>query len=226
MLLSTFDSLVTVKTYMFCRFTGIHIIAKDRFGWKCFFRSTWWGKRRMFTLMDWQVVSLLGQFSYIDTYEGMNVRLDHIHGLHAVDVLLHGVAFIDYLNAEKLFQSFLATRDERYICKLARLLYRRKNGMAVKRIRLDSAQMLGTELWYSYIKSQFSIYFPHFFKKIDADNIEDYDILESMNSQIRALTQGDVTKEQIINNTDCWRALTELDAKAREAAEFEKKYGK
>ena len=46
------------------------------------------------------------------------------------------------------------------------------------------------------------------------------------NVQLRALTQGDVTKEEMIKNMDCWRALTELNEKAREAAEFETKYGK
>ena len=41
-----------------------------------------------------------------------------------------------------------------------------------------------------------------------------------MNAQIRALTGGDITKEAAILQMDCWRALTELDAKAREAEEI------
>ena len=44
-----------------------------------------------------------------------------------------------------------------------------------------------------------------------------------MNNQIRALTEGDVTKENEILALDTWRALTELDAKAREAEEFKLK---
>ena len=47
-------------------------------------------------------------------------------------------------------------------------------------------------------------------------------ILDQMNVQIRALTGGDVTKEEAVMKMDCWRALTELDAKAREAAEIKK----
>ena len=43
-----------------------------------------------------------------------------------------------------------------------------------------------------------------------------------MNAQVRALTDGDVTKEQQVFDTDCWRALTELDQKAREAEEYRK----
>ena len=40
---------------------------------------------------------------------------------------------------------------------------------------------------------------------------------ESMNAQIRALTDGDVTKEPQVLATDVHRALTELDAKIRDA---------
>lgn len=43
-----------------------------------------------------------------------------------------------------------------------------------------------------------------------------------MNAQIRALTAGDITKEARVLEMDCWRALTELDAKAKEAEEMRK----
>ena len=39
----------------------------------------------------------------------------------------------------------------------------------------------------------------------------------------RALTDGDITKQQAVFETDCWAALTELDEKAREAEEFKQK---
>ena len=37
-----------------------------------------------------------------------------------------------------------------------------------------------------------------------------------MDAQIRALTKGDITKEKEILALDTWRALTELNAQARE----------
>ena len=46
------------------------------------------------------------------------------------------------------------------------------------------------------------------------------ELRQAMNAQIRALTGGDITKEAAILQMDCWRALTELDAKAREAEEM------
>jgi uncharacterized protein YbjQ (UPF0145 family) len=50
--------------------------------------------------------------------------------------------------------------------------------------------------------------------------------MDRMNAEIRALTGGDITKEQAVLEMDCWRALTELNEKAREAQEFKKKYAK
>ena len=37
-----------------------------------------------------------------------------------------------------------------------------------------------------------------------------------MDAQIRALTKGDITKEKEILSLDTWRALTELNAQAKE----------
>ena len=48
------------------------------------------------------------------------------------------------------------------------------------------------------------------------------DLQDAMNAQIRALTKGDVTKEKEILAMDCWRALTELDAQAREYEEIQR----
>ena len=47
-----------------------------------------------------------------------------------------------------------------------------------------------------------------------------------MNAEIRALTGGDITKENQVLSMDCWRALTELNEKAREAQEWNEKYGR
>ena len=43
-----------------------------------------------------------------------------------------------------------------------------------------------------------------------------------MNAQIRALTGGDITKEREVLKMDCWRALTELDAKAKDYEDMRK----
>ena len=47
----------------------------------------------------------------------------------------------------------------------------------------------------------------------------------NIDTQIRALTKGDITKESEILALNALRALTELDAQAREYDELQKKYG-
>lgn len=227
-LLATFADTAVVKTYMFIRFTGLHVVKRDRFGWRCYVRTGFCGMKRVpVTLAAWQIEYFLKIFDYIDSYVDMGVRLDDVRGLHAVDVNLHGVRFIDYLNAEKYYQAYCVNQDDRFLHNIALELYRKKDGSKVKKIRLDKAQLLGVFLWYSYAKDIFAKSFPHLFKRTDdmAEN-EEYNFLASVNVQIRALTDGDVTKEQQIFDTDCWRALTELDAKARETEELKKQMKK
>ena len=225
-LLATFADTTIVKTYMFVRFTGLHIVKRDRFGWRCYVRTGLCGMKRVpVTLAAWQIEYFLKNFDYIDSYVGMGVRLDDVRGLHAVDVNLHGVRFIDYLNAEKYYQAYCVNYDDRFLKNMALELYRKKNGGKVSNIKLDRAQLLGVFLWYSYVKDVLAKSFPHFFRRTDTMTEND-NFIDSVNVQIRALTDGDVTKEQQIFDTDCWRALTELDAKARETEELKKQMKK
>lgn len=223
--LATFEP-TSAKVYMICRFSGLHIIKRTYRGWECFVRTGLLGRRKFVFLQTWQIQSFLEQMKFVDTYEGMGVRLDSIHGFRAVDILLHNVAFIDYLNIEKYYQLYLMNSGEsQLLLRIANILYRDRRGHAAKIGFLDSAEQTGIFLWFSYIKSEFSKQFPHFFRPIAAEDVQDYDLIGSINAQIRALTDGDITKESIIFNMDCWRALTELDQKAREAEEFKAKYG-
>ncbi len=224
-LLTTFSEPVQVKTYMMVRFNGMHVVRKDRFGWMCYVRTRWWGKRHYFTIQTWQIESLLTELSYIDAQEDMDNRLEVVGGLRAVDYLLHGVSFGDYLNMEKCYQSFIMTKDDTFLVALVREMYRKKDGSRAKRVKPDRAEILGVMLWYGHIKEVFNAQFPHFFKRVGrSDEPEEFDLIQSINTQIRALTDGDVTKEQQIYDISCWRALTELDNKARESEEFNKKY--
>ena len=223
-LLWTFQDPWDVRVRMLARFTGLKVWGRSGKGaWLCHWRAGFLGlRRRWVTLMDWQLRSLAERFSYVDRYEDMGCRLEAIHGLRAVDVHLHGVAFIDYLNAEKYYQAFVRSREERFLDKLATLLYRRKGGELARRVRMKPWERLGVFLWYSYVKSELGRKFPHFFKKLPADRQEEYDMMAAINAQVRALTDGDITQEEAIFKSDCWRALTELDAKAREAEELRK----
>lgn len=231
-LLATFADLTVVKTYMLIRFTGIRVLRRNRFGWQCSIMPD--GKRRavVFYLHAWQIHSFIRQLDWVDSYETMDNRLDVVQGLHAVDPLLQfnpdtgrHVPFDDYLCMEAQYQHFHDSRDEAHIDRLASLLYRRPDYSRVAELSLTPAERLATIAWFAHIKLVLATAFPNFFRKARAgDDTSDTSVIESYNVQLRALTDGDVTKEQAVKQLDCWRALTELDAKAREAEDFRRKF--
>ena len=124
-----------------------------------------------------------------------------------------------------------------YIDNLAQWLYHDSHGRAagygdavddhgkpVEDVTLTPGERVGTLLWFVHVKQVMARSFPHFFKKtvVEDGEPEPVNFIELYNIQLRALTGGDVTKEDTVLNLACWRALTELDAKAREAEELEK----
>ncbi len=222
-----------VKTYMLYRFCGFtHIARRTRFtkeGPVCLWECRFAGLEGVFYISSWQVQALIGQFAFIDNPEDCSVRLDDIAGLRAVDKLLHGVSFFNYLECEKYYQLAIATQEPRYPDELARRLYRTEEGEVAPSMVLDDGERLGTLMWFGHVKSVMAVHFKHFFKKVEGASekaLTGMAFLEAMNAQVRALTDGDVTKEQQVFDTDCWRALTELDQKAREAEEYRKMQNK
>ena len=217
-------SSVEGRTLMLLRFAGIQVRKKMMGAWACTVTVVTEGdktRQHHFFLQAWQLQDMIRQLEYVDSYETMDVRLESIQGHKAVDALLHGVRFLDYLQMEKYYQGYLASRERRYAVGLASMLY--PGGITA----IDAAELAGTVMWYSYVKRQLARFFPHFLRPAPVSKGgKGVNWLEQMNAMIRALTDGDITKEQAVFDKDCWRALTELDAKAREAEEFRKKYPK
>lgn len=206
------------RTLLLIRFTAIEVLKNTPGGWACAVHVEGKKSRHFFFLQSWQVQDMIQQLEYVDSYETFNVRLESIQGFNAVDSMLHNVRFWDYLQMEKYYQGFLATSQEKYAIGLAQLLY--PGGVTA----VDAAELTGCIMWYSYVKKRFAHFFPHFFRPSPVSNGKPVNWLDQMNAQIRALTDGDITKEQAVYDKDCWRALTELDAKALEAEEFRRKY--
>ena len=225
-----------IKTYMLIYFCGLHVIRHTRFGWK--FWTMVDGKKRVIYIKTSEIQSFIHQFDFIDQLEDMDCRLDAVCGLHAADALLQqGVSFEEYLYAEKYYQIFIADKNMEWLDNVAMWLYHDRKGRAaghgdavddagrkVDEVVLTPGERIGTMLWYAHIKHVMADAFPHFFKKntVEDGESENINFIELYNVQLRALTGGDPTKEKEVLSLNCWRALTELDAKAREAEELEK----
>ena len=85
--------------------------------------------------------------------------------------------------------------------------------------------------WWASLKEHLSKMFPNFFGGSGDGNLlgnvaTPATVRASMNNQIRALTKGDITKEAQVLAMDVWRALTELDAQAKEYDELKRLYKK
>ena len=232
-LVITLFSPVKAKTFVFMRFTGIRIRKRVKVGWLCTFRLNWYKKLR-FVLQDWQVRSFLRQIDFLSEPNAYPVRLDSIGGRYAIDAMLHGLSFEDYLCCENHYQGYLYSQDFSRLKALYGFLYKKKPGirgsLKAALSRIKEYELVSVFLWWGSVKLYFASLFPHFFQPFhrqdDADQPELPDLMGAMNAQIRALTGGDVTKERAVLQMDCWRALTELDAKAYDIQELKsKKYG-
>lgn len=213
------------RTLILLRFCGIVPVRQTPYGWSCYVHTCCRADRKTprrhhFFLQNWQVQDMIQQLEYVDSFETMDVRLESIQGFKAVDPLLRGVRFHEYLQMEKYYQVYLGKKMPDMALKLAQLLY--PGGVTA----IDDAELTGCIMWYAHVKQEMHRFFPHFFRPAPISQGKTVNWLEQTNAQIRALTDGDITKEQAVYDKDCWRALTELDAKAREAEEFRKKYPK
>ena len=200
---------VKAKTYVFMRFTGIRVRRRIKEGWLCTFRLNWHKKLR-FILQDWQIRSFLRQIDFISEPNAYPVRLDKIGGRCAIDAMLHGLSFEDYLCCENYYQGYLYSQNVSQLKSLYNYLYKKKPGikgsLQVAFSRIKEYELVSVFLWWGSVKLYFTSLFPHFFqpfhRSTDADQPELPDLMGAMNAQIRALTGGDVTKEKEVLQMD------------------------
>ena len=183
--------------------------------------------KREVWLADWQLAYACRQLDFLSSFAPMPVRLSELHGAAAVAADLQGVAFEDYLAMENFYQGFLHTQNLDCLADMAHLLY----PLLSHRFTLSKAELLSVFYWCASVKLYFTKLFPNFFSAVPEGNGNllgtpstaiGKTLRQAMNAQIRALTAGDITKEEGVLGMDCWRALTELDAKAKEAEEMRK----
>ena len=148
--------------------------------------------------------------------------LPELAGKQAKDAELHGVPFAHYLQIENYMQQYLRTKDATLLTPVLALLY--EDNLQEEDID-DTARYMVLH-WYNGLKPFLAQTFPDLFRPVAGAEGEEPDLQEIMLAQIRALTGGDVTKEEQVLNVDTWTALAELNAKAREAKEVNKMYNK
>lgn len=212
-----------VQTAAFVHFAGIEVVNRTDQGWLC-------RERRHGTtfLLDPDLLpSVLQHVEWLTETERMTVRIAQVGEYKAVDFKLQELPFGKYLEAENNFQSYLQSKMESCLVGLARILYLVPDGSDAPELRDEI--LMGAFLWFNAAKQLLGEQFPNFLKPASGkqEDITRETLIESMRAQIRLLTKGDVTKQAyILEETDTWTALAELDAEAKEAEEIKNRYGK
>lgn len=209
-----------IKTYCLFRFGHIKMIC--RYGDGFLVRK----EKEEYLVNAEGVTSAIQALNFLDDVPEHPVRISEIKGHQAVDVMLQEVDFQSYLFAENLFQGFLLTQQHDMLNQMGQLLYNSEN------IILSQAEKMNVFYWWTSLKMAFSKQFTYLFRegaKEGSNLIGDTRSLkkkmhDQMNNQIRALTKGDITKEEQVLSMPTWRALTELDNLAREAEELDRKF--
>ena len=160
---------------------------------------------------------------FLDQIPPRPIRIKQIGKHRALPADFEKVPFQKYLFLENLFQGYLNTQSEELLLQMAQILYESDH------VKPSPAHLIGVFYWMASLKQYFAEQFPNFYRPASSDNgnllgSESANfyrkLTDTTNSMIRALTGGDITKEAAILQMDTWRALTELDAKAREAEEL------
>lgn len=163
----------------------------------------------------------LTHLDYLDQPPSVPVRPLRLtpHGPQAVHPYLQDTPFSLYLQAENYYRGYLDTRAPAAILALRDLLYPpTADAPAPSTPDVPPRHVYLLLLWMIGLHAALTELFPDLFTvpTRDADpTLTDPRAL--MNAQIRALTQGDVTKTSSVLQTETLTALTELNARAREA---------
>ena len=152
---------------------------------------------------------------WIDDVPLTPVRLEEIDGIKVkVSPLMHELTFEQYLMMENRYQSHLATQRFEPVDVMTAMLYDGNNRTSVARYN--------TIFWYTSLKKRFAAQWPELFKAPAGGSIQEVNMAEVMNAELRALTGGDITKEAAVRQVGCWRALEELNAKAKDYQRIKK----
>lgn len=208
-----------IKTNVLCRFSQITV--RKRGG-----KVRIFDRRRLTTLSPVDLTVALPLLDWIEEAPRVPVCPAAWDGRKSISKTLQGEAFSTYLFCENLYQAHLLTKSPQPLERLFTTLYPADDG---KRSRkpLPPEALTAALLWYTGLKRFFARKWPHLFSSSSGGSSSGSSCQPTaediMNASIRALTGGDITREEQILNADAWRALTELNEKAREVHEIKKR---
>ena len=176
----------------------------------------------LFEVTPVTLAEMLPHLSWLDSIPSQPVRLSKINRQKALPADFSEVPFETFIICDNLYQGYLSTQDDALLDQLGATLYG-------KAIAFKPHERISIFYWFAALKESLSKKYSEFFQPINdaatGGNLlgSSVSVEDAMNAQIRALTKGDVTKESEVLALDTHRALTELNAQAREYKELNAK---
>lgn len=176
-----------------------------------------------YTVSPADIAPALSVMQWISQAPDIPVRLDVIDGAQALPPDIEDdISFDDFLACEACWQVWQSSQSDEILREMAAILYRKKE------ISLQPFEYLSIFYWWAALKNLFAFRYPDFFQP-DPNNSapippDPLSLRRNMDAQIRALTKGDITKESTILALPAARALTELNALAKEFDQINRKF--
>lgn len=213
-----------IKTLCLFRWSGLSVRHRHNADYICRLR------KQTFRLTALQIAECLSALDWLDTIPPQPVCISRIGRYRPFAADFSEVAFEKFIICDNLYQGYLATRRDDLLDQLASILYNHN----LSTHNLSPAHRVSIFYWFASVKDLFARLYPNFFQTASQpDNLlggsrlpSGAQIQQAVNAMIRALTKGDITKEREILALDTHRALTELDAQAKEYKEFNAKFPK
>ena len=207
-----------IKTLCLLQWSGTKVIGRQDSGAYLLKKGKF-----LFEVTPLTLAELLPHLDWLGSLPTVPVRISKINRQQALSADFEGVPFETYIICDNLYQGYLATQDDNLLDELGATLYG-------KSMTFKPSERINIFYWFASLKETLSKKYSDFFQPLAG--VDDGNLLgssapsveDAMNAQIRALTKGDITKEAEVLALDTHRALTELNAQAREYKELNSKF--
>lgn len=207
-----------MKTLCLLQWSGTKVIGRQESGSYLLKKG-----KILFDVTPLTIAELLVNLDWLGVTPTSPVRPSKMNRRQALAADFQGVPFETFIVCDNYFQGYLQTQQDYLLDEIGRIVYQDA------KLKFLPWQRIAIFYWMVALKDLFARQFHEFFQP--AGSATDGNLLgsstpsvqDAMNAQIRALTKGDVTKEAEVLALDTWRALTELNAQAREYKELNAK---
>ena len=178
--------------------------------------------KALFEATPLTIAELLPALDWLAALPNVPVRMSKINRRPALTADFSEVPFETFIICDNLYQGYLATQDDELLDQLGATLYG-------KEISFKPYERISIFYWFASLKDWLGNKYSDFFQPMESATggnllrAPSMNVEAAMNAQIRALTKGDITKEAEVLALDTHRALTELNAQAREYKELNAK---